>query len=110
MKVSLKDLQELLRKRPKLEDFEIEHIVDENGTHPIDAGCYENQMEKWFEEFTEAFNKSEKELREKLEYAEKQLAYWVSDESKKSNLKQYRLEIAAEWRGIVNTFKEILGE
>ena len=63
-KTSLKDLHELLRKRPKLEDFEIEHMVDENGTHPIDAGCYETQMEKWFELFTGAFNEFEKKLRD----------------------------------------------
>ena len=58
-KVTVRDLRELLEKRPKFNEehwsWEINGVIGNK-----------NDVEKWFEEFTEAFNQFEKQLNRQL--------------------------------------------
>jgi hypothetical protein len=79
-------------------------VVSDNGylkPNPDDADDvieYLNQLEDWFVGF-------EKDLRDKLVYAEKTRKAWRGKS-------QHRIdeEIAREWDGIIIAIKEILGE
>ena len=59
-KVTVRVLRELLEKRPKCDDYAGKYVIYENGGRY--KGFCHRDMEKWFREFTEAFNQFEKQL------------------------------------------------
>ncbi|RLG58749.1 MAG: hypothetical protein DRN95_03795 [Candidatus Hydrothermarchaeota archaeon] len=72
-RISLKTLKKLLKDRPTRESL--------TPGYKSDIECYLELVDSWFEEFTEAFNKFEEQLRRTLREEEKLLnqRLWGSD-------------------------------